>query len=83
MATTAVIFQEIPEKTIFFIVQEDLTKYNEVFINSCENEELQQELNAIMYGSDGHFQQKEVTLNDFRATLLDPDIKLIQCGLIL
>ena len=50
---SAVIWNEFSEGLRFFVIDTDMTKYQDVFINSCEeNEVLQQALSSIMYHED-------------------------------
>jgi len=53
MAKTLFIWQEDFFKVEFFELEGDHSRFNEVYINSSENEELTTELHDLVYTADG------------------------------
>lgn len=49
---TLVLFEQTNEKSIFFEVPEDWSKFNNVYISDIKNVALENELTEILYDSD-------------------------------
>lgn len=78
---TCIIFEEIPKNTFFYIVDGDYSHLKGVFINLVSaNNVHHDELCALVYDKHGDYRQESCDLHEFREALLDPDNKLIFCG---
>lgn len=80
---TALIWFEVPEKITYFIIDQDLSKFQGVYINSVNNVDLQAELNSIIYDeTSGEFLHSEVTIEEIENAVRE-GAKLIEAGFYL
>lgn len=78
---TCIIFGEIPKNTFFYIVDGDYSHLNGAYINLVSaNKDHQDELCVLVYDEPGDYRQESCDRDEFREALLDPDNKLIFCG---
>ncbi len=81
---TCIIFDEIPENTLFYILDGDYSHLNGVFINLVSaNKDHQDELCDLIYNEQGYYRQLSCDLQQIRDALLNPENKLIMCGMYL
>ena len=79
---TAVIFTDETLKVKFYILDGDYTKYDNIIINTNENEELEDELSNLLYDREtGRELQEEISKEDFIQAMLD-EVELITIGLM-
>lgn len=79
---TCIIFEEIPENTFFYILDGDHSHLNGVFINLVSaNKDHQDELCALVYDEQGYCRRESCDLQQIRDALLNPENKLIMCGM--
>lgn len=76
---TCIIFEEIPENTLFYILDGDYSHLNGVFINLVSAKK-DHELCALIYDEQGDYRQESCDLQQIRDALLNPENKLIMCG---
>lgn len=74
---TLVLFEEVPVKSFFFVLEGDYRHLNNVYINAGHNEEKAAELNALVYTSEG-----VVKVDELDEPIKDWDY-FIKCGFIL
>jgi len=77
---SAIIWNEF-ETISYFIVDEDWTRFQGVYINSLKNEKLQKELGAKVYSEEGIFQPAKIDISDFVVEIRE-GAKLVECGFI-
>lgn len=77
---TAVIWNEF-DTIKYLVVDGDWSRFEGVFINSVDNEELQNELSALVYDSDYQFAIPEVTKQEFANAIRD-GAEIVECGFI-
>lgn len=77
---TAVIWNDF-ETIKFIIVDGDWSRFEGVFINSVNNEELQTELSALVYDAKFNFAIPEVTKKEF-AQEIRQGAEIVECGFI-
>lgn len=79
---TAIVYSN-QEECKFFVVNGDLSKFNNVWVNFGGDPELQNELCNIFFDEEtGEWILEEVTNEDFAAAIKD-GAKVIKCGFIL
>lgn len=74
---TAIIFHKYPESLQYFVIEGDLLKFHLVMIGS--DDDLSDELCAIMYTGEGVLKHKNVNITDFQKAIVD-GAQLIECG---
>lgn len=80
---TAIVYFEVPEYVRYFVVDGDYSHLHEVYVNSVNSDEkLQQELNDLVYGSDGYVQLKMLTVQEFAQHIREGAV-LIEAGFYL
>lgn len=80
MERTAIIFERFTEPLILLVIKGDLSRFDGVTINGCENEKLEEELAGIIYDEYGYLRydsNKEL----FISAIKDDSI-LIRCGIV-
>ena len=78
---TAIIFNEVPETISYFVVDGDHGELDGVYINETEDETLTDKLYTPLFGEDGYFKYKKLTLEQFRQEIID-GAYLIEVGFI-
>lgn len=76
---TAIIYQEIPENTHLFVVDGDYSHLHDVYINTMENQEKQNELNNLIYDEKEYHKHKVVSILEIKNAVRD-GAELIMCG---
>ena len=80
---TLIIWDEIEELPKYVLVDGDLRRYNQVYINGCEdNEELQDELSQLFYKEDGSKTELNERLQPFDGNQLPGHDYCIICGFL-
>ena len=79
---TAVIWNEF-EVIKYLVMDGDLTRFQDIYINSVDdNEELQNDLSAIVYNQKTwEFEPEEVEIGVFAAAIRDGAL-VVECGFI-
>ena len=93
MDKTVIIFEEVPEHTLFFIIDGNYKHLNDIFINDVESpEEKQVELNKLVYNDEEndlpidhplkYYKYEKRTLEDVKKAIKE-GAELIVAGLML
>jgi len=75
---TAMIWNDYITEVKFFLFEEDVSRFNGVYINLCIDEELNDDLCELMYDEEG-IKHKPVTVDKFAQAIRD-GYDLIVCG---
>lgn len=74
---TLVLFEEIPEKSFFFVLEGDYRYLNNIYINASGDKEKAEELNSLVYTNEGL-----VKVDELDEPTKDWDY-FIKCGFLL
>lgn len=77
---TVVIWDTIEDAIRFFVLNGDFTRLDGVYINQCQDKELESELAAIVYDKDGN--EKIKMLGHFPTNEIKKDTAVIACGFL-
>lgn len=82
---TILVFEEIPDRLSYLVIDGDLTRFEGVYIelDSQEDEKLQEELSALIYDDNG-FKHKRFETFPVEIFRQNPDTTaVVTCGILL
>lgn len=78
---TVIIWDELTAEIVFFVVDEDASKFNKVYLNSSSgSQKLQKELTKLIYGKEGKYNLPK--LEDFPTKEVLDGAKVIVAGFL-
>lgn len=82
ISRTIVIWNEVGDELRFFVVDKDLSEFQDIYINiDYEDEQLTDKLNSLVYNEDGEYKVKMLRRFPLEA-IIPNETAVITCGLI-
>jgi hypothetical protein len=76
-----VVYEEVPERTRWFVADASFKRFCGVFINSGANQQLEDELSDAVYDSEGQEKVEMTLMSDQPINLSELDVDcIVHCG---